>query len=76
MRGNAPAAPTPPAPVSAPTPEAEDVAPPAPVIKKAPVLENMNKKELEKYGRTIGIELDRRHSKDSLIKELKDVENE
>jgi len=31
---------------------------------------NMGKKELEDYGRTIGIELDRRHSKSKLIKQL------
>ncbi len=33
---------------------------------------NMSKEELEEYGRTIGIELDRRHSKSKLIKELED----
>ena len=32
----------------------------------------MSKNELEDYGRTIGIELDRRHSKSKLIKELED----
>ena len=31
----------------------------------------MSKKQLENYGRTVGIELDRRHSKSKLIKELK-----
>ena len=30
----------------------------------------LSKDELEEYGRTIGIELDRRHSKSKLIKEL------
>tara|TARA_A200000159_G_scaffold66795_1_gene61775 strand:- start:693 stop:962 length:270 start_codon:yes stop_codon:yes gene_type:complete len=39
-------------------------------------LENMTKKELEEYGRTLGIELDRRHSKASLIEELKAAESE
>ena len=34
-------------------------------------LETMSKKELEDYGRTIGIELDRRHSKKDLIEEVK-----
>ena len=33
---------------------------------------NMSKEELEKYGRTIGIELDRRHSKKKLIKQLEE----
>jgi len=34
----------------------------------------MSKKELEKEGRTLGIELDRRHSKEDLIEELEAVE--
>ena len=34
--------------------------------------EVMSKDELEDYGRTIGIELDRRHSKSKLVKELED----
>ena len=33
---------------------------------------DMSKEELEEYGRTIGIELDRRHSKSKLVKELED----
>ena len=33
---------------------------------------DMSKEELEDYGRTIGIELDRRHNKLKLIKELED----
>jgi len=33
-------------------------------------LHDMTKKELEEYGRTVGIELDRRRSKESLIQEL------
>ena len=33
---------------------------------------SLSKDELEDYGRTIGIELDRRHSKSKLIKELED----
>jgi flagellar biosynthesis GTPase FlhF len=36
----------------------------------------MSKKQLENYGRTLGVELDRRHSKESLIEELKEVEGE
>ena len=59
----------------APEPVVEKV---APVVEKTPVkktsdvsLESMSKKELEDYGRTIGIELDRRHSKKDLIEEVK-----
>ena len=60
-----------------PAPVVEKV---APVVEKTPVkktsdvsLESMSKKELESYGRTLGVELDRRHSKSDLVKELKDV---
>ena len=35
-----------------------------------------SKRELEKEGRTLGIELDRRHSKEDLITELEKVEEE
>ena len=59
---------------------------PAPVVEEAPRPEeeiadaifeekdfsDMSKEELEEYGRTVGIELDRRHSKSKLIKELED----
>ena len=34
--------------------------------------ETMSKLDLETFGRTIGIELDRRHSKNKLIKQLKE----
>ena len=34
--------------------------------------ESMSKLDLETFGRTIGIELDRRHSKSKLVKELED----
>jgi hypothetical protein len=52
--------------------------PQTPVASTAPVesevktanLELMTKAELEVYGRTIGIELDRRQTKDTLIKQL------
>ena len=61
----------------APEPVVEKV---APVVEKTPVkktsnvsLDSMSKKELESYGRTVGVELDRRHSKKDLVKELKDV---
>ena len=43
---------------------------PAPKIE----LKNQSKVELEEYGRTVGIELDRRKSKDKLIQELIDYE--
>ena len=33
---------------------------------------DMSKDELEDYGRTVGIELDRRHNKKKLIQELED----
>ena len=35
-----------------------------------------SKRELEKEGRTLGVELDRRHSKEDLIAELEKVEAE
>ena len=35
-------------------------------------LHDMSKKELEDYGRTIGIELDRRHSRKRLVQELEE----
>ena len=76
-----------PAPVveEAPAPVLEEA--PAPVVEEepprpeeevadtiaAPVsFESMSKDELEDYGRTVGIELDRRHNKKKLIKELED----
>ena len=71
------------APASVPTPEPVVEAPaPAPepvveeVVEEAPTLEDMSKKELEEYGRTLGIELDRRHKKEDLIEELKEAEGE
>ena len=50
-----------------PTPSVEDPVNPDPLD-----FENMSKLELETFGRTIGIELDRRHNKSKLIKQLKD----
>ena len=35
-------------------------------------IKDMSKKELEEYGRTLGLELDRRHSRKRLIKELEE----
>ena len=57
----------------APEPIVEEVlfTPEEEVLTEASPLEEMSKKELEDYGRTMGIELDRRHSKESLIEELK-----
>ena len=46
-----------------------------PVIEKTTDFESMTKKQLEDFGRTIGIELDRRHSKKVLIKELEEKLN-
>ena len=78
----APAAPTPPEPVAVPTPPAEAIAPEEiaedvlisteEVLTEATPLEQMSKKELESYGRTVGIELDRRHSRRKLVKELQE----
>ena len=70
--------------VETPAPVVEET--PAPVVEEAPRPEeevadmvapsldfgSMSKDELEAYGRTIGIELDRRHSKVKLIKELEE----
>ena len=64
--------------------EAPVVVEEAPVVDTAPAsvedpvdpepldLSGLSKDELEDYGRTIGIELDRRHSKSKLVKELED----
>jgi len=35
-----------------------------------PHLQGMTKKQLEEYGRTVGIEVDRRHNKKKIIKTL------
>lgn len=35
-------------------------------------IHDMNKSELEEYGRTVGIELDRRHSRKRLVRELEE----
>ena len=53
----------------------EDTAPASvedPVNPKPLEFETMSKLELESFGRTIGIELDRRLSKNKLIKQLKE----
>ena len=59
--------------VTPPTPPVSIEPEPDVVEDKSQVdLESLSKVELEEYGRTIGIELDRRHSKSKLVKELED----
>ena len=70
--------------VETPVVEETPVGEEAPVVDTAPAsvedpvdpkpldLPSLSKDELEDYGRTIGIELDRRHSKSKLVKELED----
>ena len=57
------------------TPSVEDTAPASvedPVNPEPLDFQTMSKLELETFGRTIGIELDRRHNKTKLIKQLQD----
>ena len=61
-------------PVVDPEPE-EVVVNEEPIVEKANDFESMTKKQLEDFGRTIGIELDRRQSKKVLIKELEEKLN-
>ena len=42
-----------------------------PVVEKTTDFESMTKAQLETFGRTIGLELDKRHTKADLIAELK-----
>ena len=70
--------------VETPVVEEKPVVEEAPVVDTAPAsvedpvdpepldLSSLSKDELEEYGRTIGIELDRRLSKNKLIKQLED----
>ena len=46
------------------------------VVEQTNDFESMTKKQLEDFGRTIGIELDKRHTKKVLIKELKEKLNQ
>ena len=46
-----------------------------PVVEQTNGFESMTKKQLEEFGRTIGIELDRRQNKKVLIKELEEKLN-
>mgnify|MGYP001263065697 FL=1 len=58
---------------TSPKTEPAVVVEPDPVVEEKPLdFDKMSKSELEIYGRTIGIELDRRHSKSKLIKEIKE----
>ncbi len=43
---------------------------------KTPNFEELTKLELEEYGRTIGIELDRRKKKANMIKDLREFKGE
>ena len=56
-------------PVVEPEPE-ELVITEEPIVEQTNDFESMTKKQLEDFGRTIGIELDRRQNKKVLIKEL------
>ena len=79
----APAAPAQPTPVAVPSEPAEAIAPDPIVVEESEEeseeesvsesdlsLYDMSKRELEDYARTVGLELDRRHSKTALIQEL------
>jgi len=46
------------------------------VVEQTNDFESMTKKQLEDFGRTIGIELDRRQNKKVLIKELEEKLNQ
>ena len=64
-----------PAPVPEPEPVVDEilVTPAVEVLTEASPLEQMSKNELEEYGRELGVELDKRHSKKRLISEIKEV---
>jgi hypothetical protein len=64
-----------PAPAPAPEPVVEEVlvTPEEEVLTEANPLEEMSKNELEAYGRELGVELDKRHSKKRLISEIEEV---
>ncbi len=64
-----------PAPSPAPEPVVEEVivTPEEKVLTEDSPLEEMNKNELEAYGRELGVELDRRHSKKRLISEIEEI---
>ena len=58
-----------------PVPIVEEVliTPQEEVLTEASPLEKMTKDELEDLGRTMGVELDKRHSKAKLIEELESL---
>ena len=58
-----------PAPVVEPKPETVVITK-EPVVEKTTDFESMTKKQLEAFGRTLGLELDKRHNKATLIAEL------
>ena len=63
-------------PVVEPEPEEEEVViTEESVVEQTNDFESMTKKQLEEFGRTIGIELDRRQNKKVLIKELEEKLN-
>ena len=64
-----------PAPAPAPEPVVEEVlvTPEEEVLTEASPLEEMSKDELQEYGRELGVELDKRHSKKRLISEIEEV---
>jgi|TARA_Y100000033_G_scaffold20747_1_gene19538 hypothetical protein len=64
-----------PAPAPAPEPVVEEVlvTPEEEVLTEANPLEEMSKNELEEYGRELGVELDKRHSKKRLISEIEEI---
>tara|TARA_S200002703_G_scaffold75023_3_gene64669 strand:+ start:1164 stop:1421 length:258 start_codon:yes stop_codon:yes gene_type:complete len=74
LRGKKPSVSTP-EPTPAPEPVVEEVlmTPEKEVLTEASPLEKMTKNELEEYGRELGVELDKRHSKSRLISEIKEV---
>ena len=82
MKGKKAPAPEPVAPTPepvAPAPEpvieevAEEVVEEEEVVDETPDLSSMSKSELEEYGREIGVELDKRHSRKRLIGEIEEV---
>ena len=64
-----------PASTPAPEPVVEEVlvTPEEKILTEASPLEEMSKSELEEYGRGLGVELDKRHSRKKLISEIKEV---
>ena len=62
-------------PVVEPESQEEVVITEEPTVEQTNDFESMTKKQLEDFGRTIGIELDRRQSKKVLIKELEEKLN-